>query len=132
MMRFSTLALALVLSSLGFAAVKTIQTGKIVLVEEKTNTRILYYLVDTPVTKDDPYYEVTVNLGDTQYLGIYTPRHKDDLLPPEWLPGAAVQLRMEEKQMILITPTGRDVDFAIEKRTAIKPEEKAQPAAATK
>ncbi len=127
MKRFVIQALVVLSSVIGLAATKTVLNGKIVLVEEKTTTRVLYYLVDTPVTTDDPYYEVTVNLGDTQYLGVYTPHHKSDLLPPEWIPGAAVQTRLEERHMILITPTGRDMDFAIEKRTPIKLEEKTQP-----
>ncbi len=32
---------------------------KIITVEKKFHERVLYYLVNTPVTQDDPYYELS-------------------------------------------------------------------------
>ncbi len=71
-------------SRLVCAAEKTYQTGKIVDIQQKKTTRVLYYQVNTPITKDEPYYEVSVQVKDTIYVGDYTPRHSADTLPDEW------------------------------------------------
>ncbi len=61
------LLLAVGLAAVAQAVEKPYQTGKIVDVQRKVETRVLYYLVNTPVTQDDPYYEVSVRLGTTVY-----------------------------------------------------------------
>src|ERR1700674_3950765 len=66
------------------AAEKQFETGRIVTVEKKFHTRVLYYLVNTPVTQDDPYYEVSLQLGDMVLLTEFTPRHAADDLPDGW------------------------------------------------
>jgi hypothetical protein len=101
------------------AAEKVYQTGKIVDVQQKTTARVLYYQVDTPVTKDEPYFEVSVQVKDTIYVGDYTPRHSADTLPEEWnLPQAEVRLRLEKHYMFLTRPTGTELQFVITKRIA--------------
>lgn len=109
-------------------AEKLYQAGKIIDVQQKTNTRILYYVVNTPVTKDEPYYEVSVQLKDTIYLGRYTPRHSDETLPEEWQPGAPVEARVDGHHLFLRRPSGADMEFAIAKRTAVKSQQTSQPA----
>jgi hypothetical protein len=75
------LLLAAVLVPNLHAAEKPFLTGKILDVQQKTTTRVLYYQVDTPITKDEPYYEVSVQVKDTIYVGDYTPRHASATLP---------------------------------------------------
>ena len=110
----------------GLCAVeKLYQTGKIVDVQQKTNTRVLYYQVNTPVTKDEPYFEVSVQVKDTIYVGEYTPRHTADTLPEEWnLPQAEVRLRLEKHYMFLTRPAGSELQFVITKRVAVAPAQK--------
>src|SRR5271166_2525594 len=97
-------------------------TGKIVDVQQKTKTRVLYYQVDTPITKDEPYYEVSVRAKDMIYVGDYTPRHAADTLPEEWnVPQAEVRLRLEKLYMFLTRPTGTELQFVITKRMAAPP-----------
>ena len=104
------------------AAEKLYQTGKIVDIEQKTTTRVLYYQVDTPITKDEPYYEVSVQVRDTIYVGDYTPRHSGATLPEEWkLPQAEVRLRLEKHYIFLTRPTGAELQFVIIKRIAAAP-----------
>jgi hypothetical protein len=104
------------------AAEKLYQTGKIVDLQQKTTTRILYYQVNTPVTKDDPYYEVSVQVKDTIYVGDYTPRHATETLPDEWnVPGTEVRLRLEKHYMFLTRPAGSELQFVITKRIAAAP-----------
>src|SRR5712692_6174740 len=79
------------------AAEKQYGTGRIVSVEKKARERVLYYLVNTPVTQDDPYYELSLQQGTWLYLGEYTPRHAADSLPDDWKPGTEVQMKLADK-----------------------------------
>jgi hypothetical protein len=101
------LALASVLPGL-HAVEKQYQTARIVKVEQKAHTRVLYYLVNTPVTQDDPYFELSVQFRDVIYVGQYTPRHAADALPEEWKAGAEVQARLEKHNIYLKGPGGAD------------------------
>lgn len=110
----------------GMSAVeKQYQTGQIVDIQQKSNTRVLYYLVNTPITKDEPYFEVSVQVKDMIYTGDYTPRHAADTLPDEWnLPHSEVRLRLEKRSMFLARPTGTELQFVITKRVAVTPAQK--------
>ena len=125
-MKWCFVLLVAALSIPGLCAVeKLYQTGKIVDVQQKTNTRVLYYQVNTPVTKDEPYFEVSVQVKDTIYVGEYTPRHAADTLPEEWnLPQAEVRLRLEKHYMFLTRPAGSELQFVITKRVAVAPAQK--------
>jgi hypothetical protein len=102
-----------------YAAEKLYQKGKIVDIRQKTKSRILYYPVDTPVTKDESDYEVSVQIKDTIYVGEYAPRHSGDTLPEEWnVPQAEVRLRLEKHYMFLTRPAGTELQFVITKRIA--------------
>ena len=57
------------------AAEKQYGPGRIVGIEKKARERVLYYLVNTPVTQDDPYYELSLQQSNWVYLAEYTPRH---------------------------------------------------------
>jgi hypothetical protein len=105
-----------------YAAEKLYQTGRIVDIQQKTTTRVLYYQVDTPVTKDEHYCEVSVQVKETIYVGDYTPRHSADNLPEEWnVPQAEVRLRLDKHYMFLTRPTGTELQFVIVKRIPVAP-----------
>jgi hypothetical protein len=104
------------------AAEKPYLTGKILDVEQKKTTRVLYYQVDTPITKDEPYYEVSVQVKDTIYVGDYSPRHASATLPDEWnVPQTEVRVRLDKHYMFLTRPAGTEVQFVIVKRMAAAP-----------
>jgi hypothetical protein len=104
------------------AAEKPLLTGKILDVQQKTTTRVLYYQVDTPITKDEPYFEVSVQVKDTIYVGDYSPRHASATLPDEWnVPQTEVRVRLEKHYMFLTRPAGTEVQFVIVKRMAATP-----------
>ena len=97
-------------------------TGKILDVQQKTTTRVLYYQVDTPITKDEPYYEVSVQVKATIYVGDYIPRHASATLPDEWnVPQTEVRVRLDKHYMFLARPAGTEVQFVIVKRIAAAP-----------
>jgi hypothetical protein len=108
-----------VLSLLGLAATdKLYETGRIVNVEKKSHERILYYLVNTPVTQDDPYFEVSLQLNNFVYQCEYTPRHAADSLPDDWLPGTEVKMKLADKRHVSVKgPGGFELQLIIVKRT---------------
>lgn len=73
-----------------YAAQKQYQSATMVEVQEKTNTRVINHVVDTPITRNEPYYKVSVQLKDMVYLGRYLPRHRQDSQPDEWVATAMV------------------------------------------
>lgn len=123
MRRFSFVpaAFLLLIASL-HAAENPNVTGTIVDVQQKAHTKVLYYLVNTPVTRDDPYFEIQVQIKDKIYTGEYTPRHAADLLPEAWKPAADVQVRLEKHSMFLKSPSGQEFEFGIIRHTAAPPE----------
>jgi hypothetical protein len=110
------------------AAQKQYEKGKIVDVQRKATTRILYYQVDTPITKDDPYYELSVQVNNVLYVGKYIPRHDSDLLPAEWQPGAEVDTRIDSHHIYLRKPSGVEIAFAIAKHTPVANDDTKKPA----
>jgi hypothetical protein len=119
------LALAAALPAL-YAVEKEYQPGVILKVEKEAHTRVLYYLVNTPVTQDDPYYEVSIRFKNQIYVGEYTPRHAVDTPPEEWQTGSTVQARLEKHHMFVKGPGGTDWKLVIVKRTPVQ-EEKDSP-----
>ena len=125
-MKVGCVFLLAAISISGWCAVeKQYQMGKIVDIQQKTNTRVLYYQVNTPITKDEPYFELSVQVKDTIYVGDYTPRHAADTLPEEWnLPNAEIRLRLEKRSMFLTRPAGTELQFVITKHIAVAPAQK--------
>src|SRR5689334_15235378 len=127
-MKFSLVLLLFTASIPGMYGVeKPFATGKIVGIEPKVHTKVLYYLVNTPVTQDDPYYEVSIQLGNSVYVAEYEPRHAADGLPDEWKADATVQARAEKRHLFVKRPNGLEMDLIIVKKTA-SPVEKSPPA----
>jgi hypothetical protein len=106
------------LVSCSFAAEAGSVNGKIVDVQRKAHTRVLYYVVDTPITRDDPYFEVSVQIKDKIYIGEYTLRRAGELLPEVWKPGAEVAVRLKKHVMFLRRPDGEESEFEITRHTS--------------
>lgn len=119
MTRSITMLLVVSLAAVAQAVERPYQTGKIVDVQRKVETRVLYYLVNTPVTQSDPYYEVSVQLGNTVYRGVYKPGHENETLPEEWKAEAQVQVKVEGRRLYVRRLNGSEVEFAIAKRTTL-------------
>lgn len=105
-----------ILVAVAFGAQGSYLDGSIIDVQKKANTRVLYYIVNTPVTRDDPYYEVQVRLKDTVYTAQYTPRREDDSILEDYKPGTEVQARVEKRHLFLKREGGNDLDLVIVKR----------------
>jgi hypothetical protein len=99
-----------------FAVQNPYLDGTIVDVQKRVNTRVLYYIVNTPVTRDDPYYEIRVNVQGTVYTAQYTPRHADDTFLDEYASETKIQAKVEKRHLFLKQHSGNDLDLIIVKR----------------
>ena len=94
------------------------ETGKILDIERKTHSRVPYYLVNTPITEDNPYYEVTVQVKDKVYVGQYTPVHDKQALPADWQIDGTIQARLEKHYVFLKQAGEPEVQLVIVKHMA--------------
>jgi hypothetical protein len=107
-------------TTFSLAAEQPYQSGKITSVEEKVHSEVLYYIVNTPITRDEPYYEVTVQAGNTQYLTEYTPRRAKDGLPGEIKLDSGIQFSVEDHHMYIKREAGNDLDLIVVTRKTPK------------
>src|SRR5579862_4501316 len=98
MRRWNVLSVSIILIwvALASATKPQYQKGQLVSLEQKSRSRVLYYQVNTPVTKEDPYYEIGVDMNGTTYVGEYDPRHEDDTPPDSWKVGDTIDVRLEK------------------------------------
>jgi len=116
--RIVTLLFLLTLPAL-FAVEKQYEAGKILDVQQKARTRTLYYLVNTPVTRDEPYYELTVQVKDIVYVAEYTPRHSADTLPDDWHTGTEIQLKADKRHLLVKRPGEAQADLVVVKHMPV-------------
>jgi hypothetical protein len=94
---------------------KQFQTGKILDVQQMARTRVLYYLVNTPITRDEPYYELAIQLKDTVYVAEYTPRHSADTLPDDWRGGSEIQVKADKHHLYVRRPGETEAELVVVK-----------------
>lgn len=104
----STLALA--------AARGSWLAGRIVEVRKSVESKPLYWIANTPVTKDETTYTVTVHLVQKLLVGVYTVDKLHPEPPVEWVRGRPVKVELDGDEMYLKPPTGDDIKLRIVKR----------------
>lgn len=95
----------------------------IIRAELKTRDRVVYWVVNTPIYHEDPYFEVAVRVAGTVVVGEREPRNAREMLPEDWKPGAIVQGRVDRRYLLLRRPNGTEVRFIITRRTKTPPEQ---------
>jgi hypothetical protein len=105
-----------------YGAQKPYSTGKFLDVQRKTRDKVDMYLVNTPVTTAVPYFEVSVEFGNMDYVAEYTPRHSSEELPEAWRPGESVQGRVDKHHVYLQRPDGSELTFIMTKHTNVEKE----------
>ena len=111
--------LGLVILPVVRATQKPYVQGKCVAIQHKSRDRVDLYLVNTPVTTAVPYFEITVEFGDVDYVAEYTPRHSGEELPEAWRPDEAVRGRVDKHHLYLLRPDGSEIEFIIEKKAPV-------------
>jgi len=134
MLASAALLVFLLSSSHLYAAEKQYEPGRIVTVEKKFHERVLYYLVNTPITQDDPYYEITLQVDNIVLLTEFTPRHAADDLPDGWKDNAEVRMKVTDKHHVWVKQDGgMELQLLIVKRMpATTPSAAPEPAPAKK
>jgi hypothetical protein len=95
-------------------------SAKLTHVERKTRERVDLYLVNTPVSSEVPYFEIIVQLNQTDYTAQFTPRHPKEELPSEWVAGADVRVRLEKHALFLKRPDGTELRWTVVKKVPVK------------
>ena len=111
------LVLFLGLGARSFAVESSYFPLTIVRAEIKTRDRVVYWVVNTPLYHEDPYFEVAVRAAGTVVVGEREPRNAHEMLPEDWKPGARVQGRVDKHHLFLRRPNGTEVRFIITRRT---------------
>lgn len=116
---FISLALVCVSTLAVGAAQGAWQSGRIVEVRRSVESKPLYWIANTPVTKDETTYTISVHLGQKLLVGIYTldKSHRDP--PAEWVRGRPVKIQLDRDDMYLKPLAGYDVKLRIAKRKSV-------------
>ena len=111
--------LGLVILPVVCATQKPYVQGRFVDIQQKSRDRVDLYLVNTPITTAVPYFEITVEFGDVDYVAQYTPRHSSEELPEAWRRDEAVRGRVDKHRLYLLRPDGGEIEFIIEKKASV-------------
>jgi hypothetical protein len=90
----------------------------IVRAEQKTRDRVVYWVVNTPLYHEDPYFEVEVRTPDWQLVAERDPE-RHETLPEYWKTGTLVDGRMERHHLFLRRANGTEMRFIITHRTRV-------------
>ena len=134
-MRQSVWASLLFLLAFG-ASLRAVENGPltvtIIRAEQKTRDRVVYWQVNTPLYREEPYFEVAVRAGELILVGEYEPRSVLEILPQAWKPGARVKARVGKHTMYLTRPNGTEWRFVIVQRIAAAADTAADPSASSR
>jgi hypothetical protein len=106
-------------SALALATVKDLwERGRIVEVRKSVESKPLYWIANTPVTKDETSYKLTIHLGQKLLVGFYALDKSHAAPPDEWVRGWPVEVRLDNNDMYLKALNGGGIKLRIVKRTA--------------
>src|SRR5437016_13444396 len=83
------------------AATAEWQNGRIVEVQKTVNTKTLYWIVNTPVTKDETMFTISVHLKKQILTGSYDLSKQYGPPPEDWVKDRAVKVQIDEDTMYL-------------------------------
>lgn len=110
---------ALLLMSVAAQAVESgSQLFTIIRAEMKTRDRAVYWVVNTPLYREDPYLEVEVRAQDRVFVAECEVRGPE-MLPTDWKSGTRVRGQVEGHQLYLRRPSGTDLKLVIVKRKQV-------------
>jgi hypothetical protein len=90
--------------------------ARIVEVRKSVESKPLYWIANTPVTKDETTYTVSVHLVQSLLIGVYTVDKLHPEPPIEWVRGHPVKVQLDGDDMYLKPLTGYDIKLHIVKR----------------
>lgn len=94
----------------------TWQAGRIVDVQKKVDSKTLYWVANTPVTREETTYTISVHLKDKILTGLYTPDKLHAAPPEDWVRDYPVKIQVDGDDMYLRPLEGNDLRLRIAKR----------------
>ena len=123
------LAVVLALSAVGAGAaerVKGSQPGVVLTVEKKSRTRTQYYVVNTPVGVEEPYFEAEIDSAGLVYTVEYEPKSADEVVPDGCLAGQAVKVRVDHRHLFVqCLDSDAEMRWEIQKKKPSAPDSEA-------
>lgn len=95
------------------------QPGRIFEVRKSVDSKPLYWIANTPVTKDEVTYTIGVNVAQNLVVGVYTVDKSHNAPPDEWTRGRPVKLLIDGDHMWLKPLSGGDIELRIVKRKRV-------------
>ncbi len=102
------------------AADSPAQKASFISIEKKAHDRLLYNIGNTPVTRQDAYYAMTLATSQATYQVEYDLPGEDEDLPAGFVEGGEVVLRIAGRHLFLKTPGGGEINTVIVKRHPAK------------
>ncbi len=126
-----SVAWAVVLSLPGtmWAVEKAEQTGTVVTVERKINSRVLGYVVNSPIIREEPYYEIGLESEGFFFLGQYDPRTPEEELPDTWAVGKTLRMRVRGHRILLERAGRSEAELTLLKHKPLSPAGETKPKA---
>ena len=115
-MKCSKIVLAGCAVALLMAATAEWQNGRIVDVQTTVNTKTLYWVVNTPVTRDETTFTISVHLKDHILTGSYDLSKQYGPPPEQWSKDRPVKVQIDEDTMYLQAAGGAIYKLHIHKR----------------
>jgi PEGA domain len=97
------------------------QSGRIVEVRKTVDSKPIYWLVNTPVTKNEITYTIAVHLGQKILVGVYTLDRLQGAPPDQWVRGRPVKVQLDVDNMYLKPLSGDEIKLRIVKRKSAPP-----------
>jgi PEGA domain-containing protein len=116
MLRLFRLAAFVILSAVALPlSAADWQVGRIDSVRKDVASKVLYYVVNTPVTEDVTTYFINVHINDKLVSGFYDQDKVQDAPPSEWTETTPVWVRIEDKTMWLRGATSGEIKLTVSK-----------------
>jgi hypothetical protein len=106
-----------------FASDTPWQDGRIAEVQTENNGKVLYWIANTPVTKNDQVtYRISVHVKDKLYAGIYSPDRSKTPPPKAWVKNHPVKVQVAENTVFLQDSAGETLKLEhVKEKSAKKP-----------
>ena len=123
------LAIVVCLGSLSAGAVEKVNSrrpGVMLAVEKKSHTRTQYYIVNTPVGVEEPYFEAEIDSAGFVYTVEYEPKRSDEVLPDGCMAGLAVKVRVDHRHLFVqCADSEEEMRWEIQKKKPSAPDSEA-------
>ena len=96
--------------------------GVMLSVEKRSHTRTQYYIVNTPIGTEEPYFEAEIDSAGFVYTAEYQPHNNDEVIPDGCLAGQAVKVRVDHRTLFV-----QCLDATVEMRWQIQKKKPSAP-----